>query len=217
MRSETLRNLVTRFGRRAGLEVDALALGRLSVPDSRPCREAERICREASTAALVNHCFRSYAWAVLLGAALVWDAELLYAAAMLHDLGLTPRYDRGGCFESDGAQAARAILTELGWPEPRVEAAAKAIVLHMHQTTEADSAEARLLALGTAADVTGLRVLDVDSEARRAVLELFPRSGFKREFSALFEEQARRKPTCVVARYVSGGIINRIMAAPFED
>jgi HD superfamily phosphodiesterase len=215
--SETLRDLVAKLGRRAGVPVDPFDLDRLSVPDTRPCREAERICREASTTALANHCFRSYAWGVLLGSRFAWDAELLYAAAMLHDVGLTPQFDRGGCFESDGAEAAREILAELGWPERRCETAAQAIYLHMRATSEEDSAEARLLALGTAADVTGRHVLEIADASRLLVLELFPREDFKREFAALFEEQARRKPGCVVAQYIQGGIVERILAAPFDS
>lgn len=219
---ETLRDLVVRLDRSAVVlrhGVDRHDLERLSVPDSRACREAERLCREASSAALANHCFRSYAWGVLLGTLeqIQWDAELLYAAAMLHDLGLTPKYDRGGCFESDGAAAAREILGAIGWSGPRQETVANAIYLHMHEVAAGDSPEARLLAYGTSADVSGGRSLEVREPERSMILELFPRQGFKREMVSLFEEQARRKPACVVHQYLKEGIAERIMAAPYES
>jgi hypothetical protein len=41
--------------------------------------------------------------------------------------------------------------------------------------------------------------------------------GFKREVAALFADQASRKPACVVAELVAGGILERISKAPFED
>jgi hypothetical protein len=220
--NESLRNLVTRFGR-ATLTVqhqlDPHDLDRLSVPDSRACREAERVCRHESSEALANHCFRSYAWGVLLASSegIAWDAELLYTGAMLHDLGLTPAYDRGGCFESDGAEAAHEILASVGWPEQRRDVVAEAIYLHMHDVTASHSAEARLLAIGTTADVSGGRALELLEPARSFILELFPRCGFKREMVALFEHQARKKPWCIVYQYMEDGLGERILAAPYDN
>jgi hypothetical protein len=223
-KDETLRNLVGRFaqserGATLRRRIDAHDLGQLSVPDSRACRDAESVCREVSSEALANHCFRSYAWGVLLGTAdgTAWDAELLYTAAMLHDIGLTPAYDRGGCFESDGAEAAREILDTVGWPAERCEIVADAIYLHMHDVTADHSGEAQLLALGTTADVSGGRALEIETAARSLILELFPREGFKTEMVGLFEDQARRKPQCVVQQYMQGGLGARMMAAPYDD
>jgi hypothetical protein len=221
---ETLRSLVIRLARgaRAGdpqRAVDPRDIARLSVPDSGACREAERVCRDAYGASLSAHCFRSYAWAALLGTRdrITWDAELLYAAAMLHDLGLTPAYDRGGCFETDGAEAARAILAEVGWTEMRLEMLAEAIYLHMHEVTPEHSTEARLLALGAATDVTGVRITEISKPALSFVLCLFPRNGFKREILARFEDQMRRKPSCILHQYMAGGLADRVIAAPLAE
>jgi hypothetical protein len=189
------------------------------VPDTAVARRAEEICREVSSATLANHCFRSYAWGALLGIrdGVTWDAELLYVASMLHDIGLTEAYDRGGCFERDGADAAREILTELGWPAARAETAADAIYLHMHEVGPEDSPEALLLDLGTAVDVRGFRLGDVPDTARAFVLDRFPRIGFKEHFIELFEDQARRKPHCIVRAFLDGGSAERIRAADFES
>jgi hypothetical protein len=215
-RTEHLRQLATRL--RPG--VDLHDVDHLTVPDSTGARRAEEICRAASSPALANHCFRSYAWAASLGVrdGIAWDAELLYVAAMFHDLGLTVAYDRGGCFEQDGADAAREILNGLGWDAPRTETVADAVYLHMHLTTDDDTPEARLLDRGTAADVRGVRIEDVDDPTRALVLELFPRLGFKEHFVALLEDQARRKPSCVVHRYLNErGAARQIRAAPFDS
>ena len=211
--SEHLRALATR------LDADRHDIELLSVPDTAAARRAEAICREVSSESLANHCFRSYAWGALLGIrdGVAWDAELLYAASMLHDIGLTPEYDRGGCFERDGADAAREILTEVGWPAERAETASDAIYLHMHEVGPEDSAEALLLDLGTAVDVRGYRLGDVPPAPRAHVLDLFPRLGFKEHFIELFEDQARRKPHCIVAEFLARGSAERIRAADFDS
>jgi hypothetical protein len=196
--SEHLRALATR------LDADRHDLELLTVPDTAAAREAEDVCRDVSSASLANHCFRSYAWGALLGVrdGVAWDAELLYVAAMLHDIGLTPEYDRGGCFERDGAEAAREILTALGWSAERADVAAEAIYLHMHEVGPDDPPEALLLDLGTAVDVRGVRLGDVPPVSRDFVLDRFPRLGFKEHFVELFEDQARRKPQCVVHAFL---------------
>ena len=211
--SEHLRALATR------IDADRHDLEHLTVPDTAVARRAEELCREVSAPSLANHCFRSYAWGALLGIrdGVAWDAELLYVASMLHDIGLTPAYDRGGCFERDGADAARELLTELGWPADRADTAAEAIYLHMHEVGPDDTPEARLLDLGTAVDVRGFRLADVPDTSRDFVLDRFPRIGFKEHFIELFEDQARRKPHCVVAEFLARGSAERIRAADFDS
>ena len=210
-----MRELATRF-----TGVDRHDLEHLTVPDTAAARRAEEVCREASSPSLVNHCFRSYAWGALLGVrdGVRWDAELLYVAAMLHDLGLTPAYDRGGCFESDGADAARELLAELGWPAPRAETVADAIYLHMHEVGPDDTPEALLLDLGTAVDVRGVRIDEVPTKPKQFTLEHFPRLGFKEHFIELLEDQARRKPHCVVHAFLyDRDAAAQIRAAAFES
>lgn len=212
--SEHLRQFVTR----AGAGIDRHDLEALTVPDTAAARRAEEVCRNASSESLANHCFRSYAWGALLGVrdGVTWDAELLYVAAMLHDLGLTPAYDRGGCFERDGADAARELLAELGWPAERAETAADAIYLHMHEVGLGDTPEAVLLDLGTAVDVRGVRISEVS--AKDFVVERFPRLGFKEHFIELLTDQAERKPHCIAHAFVyEGNAPAHIRAADFDS
>lgn len=225
MTSSTFRDLAQQLTRsdaagHLGLSIDPHVLARLTVPDTAATREAEALCREASSESLANHCFRSYAWAVLLGIkdGFTYDEEALYVAAMLHDLGLTPSFDRGGCFESDSATAAREFLAGHAWDAARIDVTAEAIRLHMHDVDAEDTAEAQLLVLGTSADVSGSRALELDPPDREAILDLFPRLRFKEHFSDLFRDQATRKPNCVVHRYVHElGLLERIAAAPYDE
>jgi hypothetical protein len=50
-----------------------------------------------------------------------------------------------------------------------------------------------------------------------SVLAAYPRLDFKREFAALFVDQAARKPHCRVAEMVRTGKVAAIEAAPFPD
>jgi hypothetical protein len=62
------------------------------------------------TTVLAAHCYRTYLFGAALGTrdGLDWDAELLFVAAMLHDLGLTDFIGDDGPFERRGAAAAEA-------------------------------------------------------------------------------------------------------------
>ncbi|MEM6993452.1 MAG: hypothetical protein AAF721_23260, partial [Myxococcota bacterium] len=63
-----------------------------TAPDSDLCRAAAETCALHSTPGLVGHCGRTYAFGMALSSVLGKrpDRELLYVAAQLHDLGLTP-------------------------------------------------------------------------------------------------------------------------------
>jgi len=223
-RDETLHRLIAALrsaGRLAVAEVDLDPhdLDKLTVPDTSATRQAEDICRAVLDTSLVNHSYRAYAWGALLGVAerLAFDAELLYVAALLHDIGLTERFDRGGCFESDGADAAKELLLEVGWPSDRAERAASAIYLHMHEVDETDDPEALLLSYGASLDVTGRRFDEIDGRAREQILDMYPRLSFKQRFFELLFDQAARKPQCVTYAYMESGLGERILAAPFPD
>jgi HD domain len=144
-----------------------------------------------------------------------FDAELLYVAAALHDLGLVPEYDQGGCFEDDGAEAAAALAAEEAWPPERREALAEAIKLHMAvEVALDDGREAYLLWHSTSLDVSGTRFAELDPRLIEGVVAEWPRLDFKQGFTRLFVDQAERKPHCRAAELVRGRIADRIAAMP---
>src|SRR5438105_11829888 len=91
------------------------------VPDSALARQARELIADVAAPFLVNHSVRCYAWAVELARhdELEFDPEILYVSAMLHDIGLVPAYDLGGCYEVDGAIAADALGLDGGEPDAR--------------------------------------------------------------------------------------------------
>jgi hypothetical protein len=195
------------------------ALG-MPVPDSALAKQARELIVTVAPRFLVNHSVRAYAWAVELALHddLGFDAEILYVSAILHDIGLVPAYDKGGCFEFDSADAAQAFALEAAEPPARVRAIYDAIALHMADELPPDPAsEVVLLWDSTGTDVTGYRYADVRRAVVPPVLAAYPRLDFKREFGALFVDQAGRKPTCTVARMVATGKLEAINRAPYDS
>jgi len=90
-----------------------IAIGRISVPDSKLAREIAELVRDTESPLLFHHSSRVFYWGALTGVrrGLTVDAELLYAGAMFHDMGLTYRHSSPNeRFEVDGANAARDFL-----------------------------------------------------------------------------------------------------------
>jgi len=87
---------------------EALTRLGMPVPDSALALRARELIADVAAPFLVNHSVRVYAWAVELARhdRLQFDPEILFVSAMLHDIGLVPAYDVGGCYEVDGAIAA---------------------------------------------------------------------------------------------------------------
>jgi hypothetical protein len=192
----------------------------MPIPDSPFAARARELVLEAEPGFLVNHSIRAYAWAVALADhdRLAFDPEILYAAALLHDIGLVPAYDLGGCFELDGAIAARDFAIGQGKVAERADAIRHVIVRHMAAQQPPDAtAEDVLLDESTGVDVTGYRFGDIAPAIVSSVLAAYPRLDFKREFAALFVDQAARKPHCRVAEMVRTGKVAAIEAAPFPD
>src|SRR3984893_18732467 len=75
------------------------------VPDSKLAREATELVRDTESVLLFNHSTRVYYFGSLAGKrrGLKFDAELLYIAAMFHDMGLTRLFSsQSERFEGDG-------------------------------------------------------------------------------------------------------------------
>ena len=104
-----------------------------AIPDSKLAREITEVVRDTETPLLFHHSSRVYYFGALAGThrGLKFDPELLYAGAMFHDMGLTPRHSSPNeRFEVDGANAARAFLKGHNISAADIDTVWTAIALH---------------------------------------------------------------------------------------
>jgi HD superfamily phosphodiesterase len=85
----------------------------VKIPDSTSAREAAELVHQYENEMLFNHSVRVYVFGAIKGIRqkLEFDPELLYVAALFHDLGLVNHFHtQTKLFEVDGAAAAREFL-----------------------------------------------------------------------------------------------------------
>jgi HD superfamily phosphodiesterase len=171
----------------------------ISIPDTKLARAITEFVGDTETDLLFNHSSRVYYFGALAGAdrGLKADAELLYAGAMFHDVGLMPQHSSAGeRFEVDGANAAQSFLKDHGISPEDIATVWAAIALHttpgipqhMHPVVA-------LVTAGVEMDVLGLTYDEYSSEVREAVVSAYPRSaGFKEEIIQAFYDGIKHKP-----------------------
>jgi hypothetical protein len=170
---------------------------------------------------MLNHVTRSWLWAE--GFAVVegrrdFDHELLYVAALMHDLGLVEAFDTvSSSYEEAGGQVAAVLTTGAGWSASRSRRALEVIVRHNWPSVDPGlDEEGYLLEIATALDISGARPDALPGDFVSEVLEAFPRLTLATEFGAGVADQAARKPGTSAARLVRGGVVRKLQAHPFE-
>jgi len=171
----------------------------VAVPDSKLAREVTELVRDTESSLLFHHSSRVYYWGALTGTrrGLRFDPELLYAGAMFHDMGLTPKHASAHeRFEVDSANAARDFLRSHGIAERDIETVWTAIALHttpgvpphMHPVIA-------LVTAGVEMDVLGIAFSEFTEAEREAVVRAHPRPGrFKEEITQAFYDGFHHKP-----------------------
>src|SRR5260370_3266515 len=94
---------------------EAISISGVMVPDTKLAREATELVRDTEPSLLFNHSTRVYYFASLAGKRreVKFDPDLLYIAAMFHDMGLTRRYSsKSDRFEVDGGTPVRGVLAQ---------------------------------------------------------------------------------------------------------
>ncbi|MEO8681846.1 MAG: HD domain-containing protein [Vicinamibacterales bacterium] len=190
------------------------------IPDSELANQATRLVRELSPKFLFNHGVRVFMFADAIGRhnKLKYDREVVYLAAVMHDLGLVSQFNGDGSFEVEGAGVARRFLLEHGLPEGRADLVHEAIALHAAVGKASKMApEIALVHFGAGMDVVGFRAEDLATDTVRHIVEAYPRHGFKKAFSEVLEDEVRRKPSSHMAGHVRLGFLGKIQSAPFAD
>jgi hypothetical protein len=203
------------------------------VPDSRIAREITQLIRDTESDLLFHHSTRVYFWGALTGRrnGLTFDPELLYAAAMFHDIGITPRYRESQLrFEVDGANAARDFLRGHGMSAGDIENVWLAIALHttpgipehMHPVIS-------LVQAGAGMDMAGRNYDHFTDEERQAVIAAHPRGhDFAHQVIDAFYDALKHRPhstfgtfnddflACKDPDFQRGDICSIIRGSPWE-
>jgi hypothetical protein len=169
------------------------------IPGSKMAREVTQLIRDTESDLMFHHSTRVYFWGALTGKrkGLMFDPELLYTAAMFHDIGLTQGYRESQLrFEVDGANAAREFLRSYGTSERDIEKVWNAIALHTTPgIPEHMHPEIALVQAGAGMDVAGRGYDYFTDEQRDAVIAAYPRSNdFKHEIIEAFYQGMKHRP-----------------------
>jgi hypothetical protein len=200
--------------------MSGMRLGDLSLPSSPVCTSAVEVTRAYCSPALVNHSIRAYVWGAALGttSGVEFDRDLLFVAALLHDVGLVDVFDSHTApFEVAGGSVAWVFAAGAGWPADRRARLSEVIVRHMWAEVDpVEDPEGHLLSRATAIDITGRGVDDLPGEFRAEVLARYPRSTLAEEFLRCFADQAERKPDSAAAAAMRNDLPARMAANPLE-
>lgn len=176
-----------------------LTLDDIRIPDTAMAREITELVRDTESELLFHHSSRVYYFGALAGRkrGLAFDAELLYAGCMFHDMGLTHRCS-SACerFEVDGANAVRDFLKGHHIDQHDIDTVWTAIALHttpgipqhMHPVVA-------LVTAGVEMDVLGLTYPQYSKAERDAIVAAHPRSAqFKEDIIQAFYDGIKHKP-----------------------
>lgn len=199
-----------------------LDVAMLRLPDSPVALRALEHARVLCAPWVINHCLRTYLWGVIVArqGRIAFDEELLFVASALHDLCLTETHfaPEGVCFAVAGAAAAARFADDAAWGAERRDRLADAIALHLNvRVGLRQGAEAHLLHEGAALDVIGARLREVPTTTVQAVVNMYPRLGFKGHMRAAIQQQADAHPESRSAFLYRLGFNALIGAAPFRE
>lgn len=193
---------------------------RLAPPDSPLTRAAQDSATRALPATLLNHSHRTYQFGRALGELeqVEVDAELLFAAALLHDTGLVLASGRDD-FTLTSARVARDVAEQVGLSTAATETLQTAITMHHSpRVTLAAGPVAYLLSAGAGLDVAGLRCWELPRATLADAVRDHPREGFKGYFGQAWADEAARVPqgrARLLRRY--GAFTAAIALAPFNE
>ncbi|WP_192830022.1 HD domain-containing protein [Mycobacterium sp. UM_Kg1] len=205
----------------------------VAVPDTPLAREATAFIRDVEDDVLYHHSRRVFLFGALHArrSGQQPDLELLYVAAMFHDLGLTADYRSSTQrFELDGADAARQFLLTRGVDPSDADKVWLGIALHTTpEVTERLDTETAVLAAGVKTDVVGVGRGDLAAADIDAVVAAHPRPDFKNRILAAFYHGMQHRPETtfgtmnadVLAHFdptfARGDLVDAVINSPWPD
>jgi hypothetical protein len=215
----------------AGLAAMPPSIAGVRLVDSEIAKLATDLSRRVSPAYLFNHAMRTFLFGSLVGRALgqKFDDEVLYLASILHDLGLTERFEGDLPFEIQGAEAAKHFLEGHAYAQEKIGIVWDGIAMHASAIGQYKQPEIALVGEGAGADViepdfSKIKKSDVDE-----IVRAFPRLKFKDAFVTTCTDVVRKHPRGasgsfmrdVRERYVPEfhpvNFCDRVAKAPFSE
>src|SRR6266480_6106368 len=153
----------------------------LALPSAPLVDASLALVRSTETRPIVDHSIRTFLFARLLAGHegclddAAYDEELLFAATVMHDLGLGEQARGQARFEVEGADLAAAVLREHGVAEADVDRVWEAIALHSsHGLAERRGLLTYLTYKGVFIDAGRLTGVVADG-LRKDVLDAYPK------------------------------------------
>ena len=185
----------------------AINWSEFSIPDSKIAKKATRLVAEVSPKSLYNHCIRTFIFGEILGKRdrLKYDRELLYLGAVMHDLGLTEKFDSGEQrFEVDGADVAREFVLKHGLSAEKAEIVWDAVALHTSSgIASRKQPEIALVHLGAGADLFGMGLEDIAPETVEQVIDAYSRLGLNSLAMESIISQIKQKPQAAALTWMT--------------
>jgi hypothetical protein len=199
--------------------------------DSEIAKLATDFSRSVSPPYLFNHAVRTFLFGSLVGRALgqKFDEEILYLACVLHDLGLTERFQGDAPFEIQGAEAARLFLDAHSYAKAKIGIVWDGIAMHVSPIGQFKQPEIALVGEGAGADVVQPDFSRIKKSDAEEIVKAFPRLKFKDAFVKTCADVVRKHPLGasnsfmrdVRERYVpefhATNFCDRIAQAPFSE
>lgn len=166
------------------------------------CRDLLRVTAGVDQGPMELHCRRVFHIAVALSERVQEvdaDAEVLEAAALLHDIGLYNPWWDGGPYPVASARAARAALADGPWPPQRVNLCLAAIRRHHAATDQSRfGREVELLRRADLIDLSSGRIsYGLDRGWITALFGELPRDGFSTHLGGLLLRRSIEQPRAV--------------------
>jgi hypothetical protein len=205
----------------------------VTVPDTALVARSMEEARALSEPYLFNHAVRSWLFAVQLAGlqGLSYDEEVVAAASLLHDVGLTKEYQGKRRFEVEGADAGRALAKAGGMDDRRTQLLWYCIALNATLSISPYAEpEVGICTAGAGADYAGLLFERIPTASTARILAEFPRLQMKRQLKECLcgIAQARAETTYenfvrdFGERFVEGykpaiSTVDLLLNAPFDE
>jgi hypothetical protein len=205
-----------RLGKRGTGRTDLVGL---PVPDSTLARRAEEFAQQELSTHVLAHSYRTYFFGKVLAAhdSVAVDDEVVYLAALLHDLHLeNPTPER--CFAFTGAERAARLLAEWGADASTTENVAAAVCGHATPGADHDLADpAGFVLAGSLADIIGRRLDDIVPSWLEDLQQRYPRHGLKQHLVAALHAEAKAVPRGRMHLANQAGLPLLIRLAPYPE